>query len=159
MGWNLSKKYRWWYDGVEIYPQNIDGVTLRVENLQVKLCDVYVGMPTKDLAHHCAGISQCVDFKNCQLHFPCVYSRESAAAMTCTQTKPEPDSMLPRYYVASCIMNMGWLRSYRQLCSGLPSSQTCSDLHRILPNNEESHEELRGCPRSYATPCQGPDAV
>ena len=27
-------------------------------------------------------------FKNCQLHFPCVYSRESAAAMTYTQTKP-----------------------------------------------------------------------
>jgi len=53
----------------------------------------------------CAGISQCVDFKNCQLHFPCVYSRESAAAMTYTQTKP--DSMLPRYYVASCDVNMG----------------------------------------------------
>ena len=43
-------------------------------------------------------------FKNCQLHFPCVYSRESAAAMTCTQTKP--DSMLPRYYVASCTVNL-----------------------------------------------------
>ena len=42
-------------------------------------------------------------FKNCQLHFPCVYSRESAAAMTCTQTKP--DSMLHRYYVASCTVN------------------------------------------------------
>ena len=42
-------------------------------------------------------------FKNCQLHFPCVQSRESAAAMTCTQTKP--DSMLPRYYVASCTVN------------------------------------------------------
>ena len=27
---------------MEIYPQNIDGVTLRVENFQVKLCDVYV---------------------------------------------------------------------------------------------------------------------
>ena len=43
-------------------------------------------------------------FKNCQLHFPCVQSRESAAAMTCTQTKP--DSMLPRYYVASCTVNL-----------------------------------------------------
>ena len=31
----------------------MDGVTLRVDNLQVKLCDVYVGMPTKDLARHC----------------------------------------------------------------------------------------------------------
>ena len=56
-------------------------------------------------------------FKNCQLHFLCVYSRESAAAMTYTQTKP--DSMLPRYYVASCTVNFEWLRSYRQLCSGL----------------------------------------
>ena len=32
--------------------------------------------------------------------------------------KPNPDSMLPRYYVASCTVNFEWLRSYRQLCSG-----------------------------------------
>ena len=34
-----------------IYPQDIDGVTLRVENKQVKLCDVYVGRLSGDLAH------------------------------------------------------------------------------------------------------------
>ena len=38
---------------MEIYPQVIDGVTLRVENKQIKLCDVYVGRLSGGLAHHC----------------------------------------------------------------------------------------------------------
>ena len=84
-------------------------------------------------------------FKNCQLPFPCVYRRESAAARTCTQTKP--DSMLPRYYVASCTVNFEWLRSYRQLCSGLPWSQTCSELHSSSYTTRRTTEESWGCSR------------
>ena len=53
----------------------------------------------------------------------------------------------PRYYVASCSVNFEWLRSYRQLCSGLPWSQTCSELHSSSYTMRRTAEESRGCSR------------
>ena len=79
----FQKKYWWWYDGVEIYPQNIDGVTLRVENLQVKLCDVYVGRPTGGLAHHCLPhqcpkrLNSLKGYKNCWISLKFVFNPQA----------------------------------------------------------------------------------
>ena len=72
---------------MEIYPQNIDGVTLGVENLQVKLCDVYVGRPTGDLAHHCIHLNKPLkqgEWDRCIDRFEC-YSSKIAAIVIGTK--------------------------------------------------------------------------